>query len=111
VVVGSSGDESKALRRAAGPDAQVVGMAESADEARALAGSTEADVFVIGAAAPGGRDLVLALHKDAPSAAVVWVGDDAPDQADASIPSVGDELESAITRALLARRAAGGTSR
>jgi DNA-binding NarL/FixJ family response regulator len=106
LIVGSSADECKALRRAAGPDAQVVGMAESADEARALAGSANADIFVISSRAPDARELVTELE-----AAVVWVGDDVPERADASIPEVGDALESAVTRALLARRAAGGSSR
>ena len=110
LIVGSSPDESKALRRAAGPDVQVVGMAESADEARILAGSTQADVFVISAGVPGGRNLIAALREGAPSSAIVWVGEE-PDGADATISAVGDELEGAITRALLARRAAGGSSR
>jgi NADPH:quinone reductase-like Zn-dependent oxidoreductase len=103
LVVGSSAEECKALRRAAGPDAQVVGMAESADQARELAGSSEADVLVVSAGAPGAREL---LTTSRPDAAIVWVGADAPDQADASIPEVSDELEGAITRGLLARRAA-----
>jgi hypothetical protein len=105
LVVGSSAEECKALRRAAGPDAQVVGMASSAVEARSLAGSATADVFVISAATPGARDLVSTLH---PESAVVWVGPDAPEDVDASIPEVGDALEGAITKGLLARRAAGG---
>jgi hypothetical protein len=56
---------------------------------------------VISAATPGARDLVDGLD-----AAVVWVGADAPDRADASIREVGDTLEGAITKGLLARRSA-----
>ncbi|MGZ4141080.1 MAG: hypothetical protein ACXVQY_01080 [Actinomycetota bacterium] len=102
MVVGSSAEDSRSLRRAAGPDAQVVAVASSGEEARDLIASTPADVIVVSADAPGARDLVGAARDNA---AIVWVGADPPDGVHAAIPEAIDALESAITRALLAARA------
>jgi hypothetical protein len=78
-------------------------MATSSDEALGLIESTPADVVVIGAGATGARDLVATLSGQT---AVVWVGSDPPEGAHASIPAVTDALEGAITKGLLAARAA-----
>ena len=85
MIVAPTTDAAKSLRRAAGPDAQVVAMAGSANEA---------------------RDLISSLEEIAPSSAIVWVGPNPPDGAHASIDQISDELEGAITRGLLAARAA-----
>ena len=58
MIVAPTTDASKALRRAAGADAQVVAMATSAEEALSLLSSSSADVVVIDAALDGARDLI-----------------------------------------------------
>lgn len=106
MIVAPSTDAAKALRRAAGPDAQVVALATSPDEARALLSSNPADVVVVDAALEGARDLVSSLVQRDRVPAIAWVGAEAPDAAHASIDEVSDALGGAITRALLAARAA-----
>jgi len=106
MIVAPSTDAAKALRRAAGPDAQVVAMAESADDARTLISSNPADVVVVSAALEGVTDLVASIREAVPAAAIVWVGPNPPEGAHASIDEVSDALEGAITRGLLAARAA-----
>ena len=105
MIVGPTTDANKALRRAAGPDAQVVAMATSAEEALSLL-SSPSDVIVVDGTLDGARDLISSLQEKAATAAIVWVGDDAPEQAHASVPEPSDALEGAITRGLLAARAA-----
>ena len=106
LIAGPSADANKALRRAAGPEAQVVAMAESAAEAIEAISSSRADVVVIAADLEGADGLVSSIRDAAPQAAVVWVGAGAPDGAHASLDEVSDALEGAITRGLLAARAA-----
>ena len=106
MVVGPTTDACKALRRAAGPDAQVVAMATSGPEALSLLDSTPADVIVIDAGLDGARELIPSIRDKAAAAAMVWVGEDPPEQAHASVPEPSDALEGAITRGLLAARAA-----
>ena len=106
MIVAPTTDASKALRRAAGPDAQVVAMATSPDEALALIASSPADVVVVDAALDGARELISFLSQGSSPPAIVWVGPAAPDGAHASIDEAPDALEGAITRALLAARAA-----
>jgi DNA-binding NarL/FixJ family response regulator len=93
------------LRRAAGPDAQVVAIATSTEEALSLLSSTPSDVIVVDGGLDGARDLVSSLREKAPAAALIWVGADPPEQANASVPEPTDALEGAITRGLLAARA------
>jgi hypothetical protein len=57
----------------------------------------------VSAAADGARDLVEAARD---GTAIVWVGDDPPEGVHAAIPEANDAVEGAITRALLAARAA-----
>jgi DNA-binding NarL/FixJ family response regulator len=106
MIVGPTTDASKALRRAAGPDAQVVAMATSSDEAMSLLSSTPSDVIVVDGNLDGARELISSFREKAPTAAIVWVGDDPPEHAHASVPVPSDALEGAITRGLLAARAA-----
>jgi len=105
-IVGPTTDACKALRRAAGSDAQVVAMATSSEEALLLVSSTPSDVIVVDASLDGARDLIRSLRENAPTTALVWVGDDPPEQANASVAEPTDALEGAITRGLLAARAA-----
>ena len=105
MIVGPTTDANKALRRAAGPDAQAVAMATSAEEALSLL-SSPSDVIVIDGNLDGARKLISSLQEKAATAAIVWVGDDPPEQAHASVPEPSDALEGAITRGLLAARAA-----
>jgi hypothetical protein len=106
MIVSPSTDSAKALRRAAGPEAQVVAMPLSSDEAVGTLGSSRADVVVVSGDLVGATDLVASIRDGSPAAAVVWVGPNAPGGAHASIDEVSDALEGAITRALLAARAA-----
>ena len=106
MIVAPTTDAAKALRRAAGPDAQVVAMAMSPDEALALIASSPADVVVIDATLEDARDLISSLKDSTPAPAIVWVGGGAPDEAHASVDEASHALEGAITRALLAARAA-----
>ena len=103
MIVAPTTDAAKALRRAAGPEAQVVAMPVSADEALQTLESSRADVVVISSDLDGARDLVSKLPQ---GSAIVWVGPGAPEGAHASIDEVSDALEGAITRGLLAARAA-----
>jgi methylmalonyl-CoA mutase cobalamin-binding subunit len=102
MIVAPTTDAAKALRRAAGPEAQVVAMPVSGDEALQTLASSRADVVVVSSELDGARDLISKIGADS---AVVWVGPDAPDGAHASIDEVSDALEGAITRGLLAARA------
>jgi hypothetical protein len=99
IVVAPTEDECKQLRRAVGLEAQVVGMALSGNEARALMDVTPADVLIVDGATPDVEDL------DPGERALVWVGEGAPHHVDAHVER-GDlmSLESAVTRALIARR-------
>ena len=105
LIVGPSADANKALRRAAGPEAQVVAMGESPSEALEALSTSRADVVVVSSDVEGASDLVSKIHEAA-DAAIVWVGPDAPDAAHASIDEISDALEGAITRGLLVARAA-----
>ena len=103
MIVAPTTDAAKALRRAAGPEAQVVAMPVSSDEALQTLASSRADVVIVSADLDDAADLVSKVSRDS---AVVWVGPNAPECAHASIDEVSDALEGAITRGLLAARAA-----
>jgi DNA-binding NarL/FixJ family response regulator len=106
MIVGPTTDANKALRRAAGPDAQVVAMATSSDEALNLLSSSPADVVVLSGDLEGASTLAASIRDAAPKTAIVWVGNDPPSEAHASLSEPSDALEGAITRGLLAARAA-----
>jgi hypothetical protein len=63
-------------------------------------------VVVVDAGVDGARDLISSIRESAPAAALIWVGDDPPEQVHASVAEPTDALEGAITRGLLAARAA-----
>ena|SRR5438445_8238908 len=106
MVVGPTTDANKALRRAAGPDAQVVAMATSSDEVLSLLSSSPADVVVLSGDLENASGLAASIRVAAPKTAIVWVGASPPEDAHAWIDEAGDALEGAITRGLLAARAA-----
>src|SRR5439155_7671731 len=105
MIVAPSADAAKALRRAAGPEAQVVAMPVSSDEAVETLGSSRADVVILSSELPDASAVVSRIRDAAPQAALVWVGPNPPEGAHASIDKVSDALEGAITRGLLAARA------
>jgi DNA-binding NarL/FixJ family response regulator len=105
MIVGPTTDACKALRRAAGSDAQVVAMATSDEEVLSLLSSTPSDVIVVDANLDGARDLISSLCERAPTTALIWVGEDPPEQVHAFVSEPTDALEGAITRGLLAARA------
>jgi len=106
MIVGPSTDANKALRRAAGPDAQVVAMATTSDEALSFLSSSPADVVVLFGDLEGASALAASIRDTAPKTAIVWVGANPPEGAHAWIDVTGEALEGAITRGLLAARAA-----
>lgn len=109
-IVGATDEACKLLRRAAGPDAQVVALITDPDEARALAGPV--DLVVVDGEVPGSRALVADLRAQRPDAALVWVGHGAPEQVHASAvlkEGNDDILSGAITKALIARGTSGRT--
>lgn len=111
VVAGSDEERCKALRRAAGPDSQVVLLATEPGEILSLEGPM--DAAVLDAEMDGARGLAEELRASRPGTAVVWVGEDAPEQAHHAIAwntELNDSLPGAITKALIARGAAGRTT-
>ncbi len=110
ILVGASEEACRRLRRAAGIEAQVVAMAT--EVGTELDGRTPADVVIVDAAAAGSERAPAVIAAGLPEAAIVWVGDQAPEQVHGSIPwnTVDDALPGAITRSLIARRTAGRTT-
>ena len=81
-------------------------MALTGEEALSMLSSSPSDVIVVDAGLDGARELVSSLRDKAPATAIVWVGDDPPEQVHAWVPEPSDALEGAITRGLLAARSA-----
>ena len=106
MIVGPTPDANKALRRAAGPDAQVVAMATDADEALSFLSSSPPDVIVLSSDLEDATTLAASIRSASPKTAIVWVGAGQPEQAHAWVEEAGEALEGAITRGLLAARAA-----
>lgn len=98
VIVFARDERAPSIRRAIGPDAQVVLV--TADVADPAIRSAHADAVVIDATTPGARDLPASLAAE--GVAVLWVGDDAPQGAHHAVPP-SDDLSGALTRALLNR--------
>ena len=95
------------IRRAAGADVQVIAMATTLTRARELIGESELDVAVVDATTPDAYGIVTNLRRQHPKVAIVWIGDEPPEIAHASLPhdeADGDHVPGAITRALIARR-------
>lgn len=97
VIAGATDVACKELRRAVGPEVQVVAMAADVNEALASLAASPADVIIIDASMPNAS--VLAESAEI---AVAWFGVDPPPRAHAWTDRL-DELESVITRALIAR--------
>lgn len=94
-------EECKKLRRACGAEAQVVDM--STEPTIDAIEASNADAVVL---TPGFEALAAAARGK--GKAVVWVGTGAPEGAHAAVPDdemLSDALPSAITKALIARRA------
>ena len=110
IVVGGSEEACRRLRRAAGIEVQVVAMATAVGAE--LDGRTPADVVIVDAAAEGSEEAPALIATGLPGAAIVWAGEHAPEQVHGSVPwnQVDEVLPSAITKALIARRAAGRTT-
>jgi hypothetical protein len=106
-VVGGSEEACHRLRRAAGPDAQVVVMAT--DPAPLLEEEKSADAVVIDGEAEGATALAQGLAARSPNTAIVWVGPSAPPEAHQGVAwdDIDATLPGAITKALLARGGAG----
>lgn len=107
LILGSSDEACRALRRAAGAEAQVVAMTADATQAPELAVSSNADAIVVDARAPDAQAAVIEVRARAPEGAIVWIGDGAPESVDHALgwtDDLGDALPGAITRALIARR-------
>lgn len=100
-VAASSEEQCSKFRRACGADAHVVGMSTEVNITELEA--SNADVVVLGE----GFDS-LASRANELGKAVVWVGTGTPASAHDSVPDdemLYDSLPSAITKALIARRA------
>ncbi|SRR6266498_2209931 len=95
------------IRRASGADVQVIAMATTLARARELIGDTELDVAIVDSATPDAYGIVTKLRRLHPKVAVLWIGDQPPDIAHASLPhdqADAERVPSAVTKALIARR-------
>ena len=100
VVVVAPADAAKQIRRAIGPDAQVVLVTD--DPTDPAVATTQCDVVVLHADAAGARGAAATVQ----GSAVLWVGPDAPAEAHHAVePS--DDLSGAVTTALIASKRAG----
>jgi len=102
IIYAPEGESVTRLRRAAGLEVQVVGVARTSDELTALIATTRADVLVVDGRAPHASTIATAsLSRER---GVVWVGDDAPQGVEMiGADALADSLPGAITRALIAR--------
>ena len=100
MVVGSTPDSVKRLRRAAGAEVEVVAEAISRDEALAKADQTRVDVAVIDGETTDAGALAESLRVAGLAVVLIGgVGADVDSNGD-----LADALPGAITRALMARR-------
>ena len=109
-IVGATDEACKRLRRAAGADAQVIAMLTTQSDARELQGPV--DVMVLDAEVPGSRDLAAELRASRPDTALVWVGEDPPQEVHHAVvlnEDANDILSGAIVKALIARGTSGRT--
>jgi len=107
VVIGATDEACKRLRRAAGPDTQIVAMTSSVDEALSVAATGQVDVVILDGTAPNASTAIDAVREQVAGVAIVWIGDNAPEGIDRSLPwefVSDDTLPGAITAALIARR-------
>lgn len=102
LAVGPDEDACKALRRAAGPDVQVVAMAPSLERVLEILGEIQVDVALVDCRTPDAYGIASALARR--PVAIVWVGPDAPGNAHASADASAQDLSGVVTKALLGRR-------
>lgn len=101
-VVGLDDETCRLLRRSAGADAQVIALESSVDPVLALAAES-LDAAVIDARVDGAETAATTLRGR--GVAVVTVGGGGGEAITVALADVGDALEGAITRALIARGA------
>jgi hypothetical protein len=103
VILASSDESAQALRRAVGAEAEVVGTVRTSEDLASVPG--EYDILLVEGAA---EDLLGTALERNPKAGVVWAGtaESAPSAAHSSVEfgKIGDDLPSAIVKALIARR-------
>lgn len=106
VIAAPNEEDCRRLRRASGPDVQVVAMATAAAEALAALRTGPADALVVDGRLEGAAALVESAGNLGARPAVLWIGAGAPAAADHVLDpdGAGDALASGITRALIARR-------
>jgi len=107
LAVGPDEDACGKIRRAAGADVQVIAMATTLSRARELIGDTELDIAIIDATTPDAYGIVTNLRRLHPKVAIVWIGNEPPETAHASLhhDEVDDDhLPGAVTKALIARK-------
>jgi len=95
------------IRRAAGAEVQVIAMATTLARARELIGESQLDVAIIDASTPDAYGIVTKLRRLHPKVAIVWIGNDPPETAHASVLHSDvdtDHVPGAVTKALIARK-------
>lgn len=100
--MGPDQDACNAIRRGAGVEVEIVAMAATPEEARERASELPLDVAVIDARTPDAYGIVAALIRR--PIALVWVGEDAPNNVHESVSAADDDLGGAVSRAILARK-------
>jgi DNA-binding NtrC family response regulator len=107
LAIGPDEDACARIRRAAGADVQVIAMATTLDRARELIADTELDVAIIDARTTDAYGIVTQLRRSHPKVAIVWIGEEPPETAHASLEqdaADGDTVPGAVTKALIARK-------
>jgi hypothetical protein len=107
VVIGASDEACKKLRRAAGPDTQIVAMTTNIEEALSVASTGQIDVVILDGDTADASSAIAAVREQVAAAAIVWIGDNPPDGVDRTLAwevTSEDTLPGAITAALIARR-------
>jgi len=106
-ILAATTDQAARLRRAAGPDAQVILLATGAEEI--LGEQTTMDVVIVDGSRPDAAAFSARLRETRPEVAILVVGGDDQEAGHHVIPweSLEDALPGAITRALIARSRSG----
>ncbi len=108
LAIGPDEDACNRIRRAAGPEVQVIAMATTLTRAQELIGDSALDVALIDATTSDAYGIVRTLRRAHPKVAVVWIGASPPDTAHTHVEADEadiDHVPGAVTRALIARRA------
>lgn len=91
-----------AIRRAAGNEVEIVAMASTPKEARERAAELPLDVAVIDARTADAYGVASALVRR--PIALVWIGDNPPDNVHGHVTKIDGDVAATITRAITARR-------